>query len=95
MFSQTFTFVGAVPSVRTSESPRTLTKMVSGIESKTVSPIPRSDRIVAFASVFAIVLAVAEVVVDLGTWVELDSRRFTGSRSYSQPSPAIGDCCGD
>lgn len=52
--------------------------MVSGIESKTVSPIPRSDRIVAFASVFAIVLAVAEVVVDLGTWVELDIATIYG-----------------
>ena len=46
--------------------------MASGIESKTVSPLPRSDCTVAFAYVFAIVLAVAEVVVDLGTWVELD-----------------------
>ena len=52
--------------------------MVSGIESKTVSPIPRSDRTVAFAYVFAIVLAAAEVVVDLGTWVELDIATIYG-----------------
>jgi signal transduction histidine kinase len=52
--------------------------MVSGVESKTVSFIPRSDRTVAFAYVFAIVLAVAEVAVDLGTWVELDIATIYG-----------------
>jgi signal transduction histidine kinase len=52
--------------------------MVSGIESQTVSPMPRSDRTVAFAYFFAIVLAVAEVVVDLGTWVELDIATIYG-----------------
>ena len=52
--------------------------MVSGIESKTVSPFPRSDRTVAFAYVFAIVLAAAEVVLDLGTWVALDIAAIYG-----------------
>ena len=52
--------------------------MVSGIESKTVFPIPPSDRAIAFAYVFAIALAVAEVIVDLGTRVELDIATIYG-----------------
>ena len=64
--------------------------MASRIESKRVLPIPPSDGTVAFAYVFAIALAVAEVIVDLGTRVELDIATiygiplvvaaFTGSR---------------
>jgi hypothetical protein len=46
--------------------------MVSDGESKTVSSIRHSDRTVAFAYVFAMVLALAEVAADLGAWVELD-----------------------
>ena len=53
--------------------------MASGTDSKTVSSIPGSDRTVAFAYVFAIVLAVAAVVVDLGTWVELDIAAIYGT----------------
>ena len=52
--------------------------MVSGIESKTVLPIPLSDRAIAFACVSAIVLAVAEVAADAGTWVELDVATIYG-----------------
>ena len=52
--------------------------MASGTESNTVSPIPRSDRTVAFAYASAIALAAAEVVLDLGTWVELDIAAIYG-----------------
>ena len=52
--------------------------MVSGIESKTVAHIPLSDRTIAFAGVCAIVLAVAEVIADAGTWVELDVATIYG-----------------
>ena len=52
--------------------------MVSGIQSKAVSSIPRSDRSFAFTYVFAIVLAVAAVAVDLGTWLELDIAAIYG-----------------
>jgi len=52
--------------------------MVSGIESKTVAPSPHSARTVAFAYAFAVVLAAAEVVVDLGTWVKLDIATIYG-----------------
>jgi hypothetical protein len=52
--------------------------MVSCIESKMVSRFPRSDRTVAFAYVFSIALAGAEVAVDLGTWVELDTATIYG-----------------
>jgi len=53
-------------------------KMVSGIESKTVFPISPSGRSIAFAYVFAIALAVAEVIVDLVTRVELDIATIYG-----------------
>ena len=52
--------------------------MASGTESKTAPPIPRSDSTVAFAYVFAIVLAMAEVVLDAATWVELDIAAIYG-----------------
>jgi len=52
--------------------------MVSGIESKTVFPISPSGRSIAFAYVFAIALAVAEVIVDLVTRVELDIATIYG-----------------
>ena len=52
--------------------------MVSGTESKTVFPIPPSGRAIAFAYVFAIALAVAEVIVDLITRVELDIATIYG-----------------
>ena len=53
--------------------------MVSGIESKTVSSAPRSGRSsFAFTYVLAIVLAMAAVAVDLGTWVELDVATIYG-----------------
>lgn len=52
--------------------------MVSGIESRTVLPISLSDRTIAFACVSAIVLAVAEVVADAGTWVDLDVATIYG-----------------
>ncbi len=52
--------------------------MVSGIESKAALPISLSDRTIAFACVSAIVLAVAEVIADAGTWVELDVATIYG-----------------
>jgi len=52
--------------------------MVSGIESKAVFPISPSGRSIAFAYVFAIALAVAEVIVDLVTRVELDIATIYG-----------------
>ena len=52
--------------------------MVSGIESKMVFSIPRSYGATAFAGVSAIALAVAEVGLDLGTWVELDIATIYG-----------------
>jgi signal transduction histidine kinase len=52
--------------------------MTTGIESKTVPRTPPSERTVAFAGVFAIALAIAEVIVDLGTWVELDIATIYG-----------------
>jgi signal transduction histidine kinase len=48
------------------------------IASKTASSITLSDRAVAFAYVAAIVLAVAEVVLDLVTWVDLDIAAIYG-----------------
>ena len=52
--------------------------MISDIESKTIPRTPPSERTVAFACVFAIVLAIAEVILDLGTWVELDIATIYG-----------------
>jgi signal transduction histidine kinase len=54
------------------------TQMASSIESATTSRLLRSERTVAFAYVFAIVLAVAEVALDLGTWVALDIASIYG-----------------
>ncbi|MEO9163831.1 MAG: HAMP domain-containing sensor histidine kinase [Casimicrobiaceae bacterium] len=45
---------------------------------KTVSPNRQTDRAVVFAAAFAIVLAMAEVVLDVGTWVELDIATIYG-----------------
>ena len=69
--------------------------MTSGIESKTLFPVPRSDRAVAFAYVFAIVLALAEVVVDLGTWVELDIATIYGIPLVLAAFTRNRPCCGD
>jgi signal transduction histidine kinase len=52
--------------------------MAAGVESKAISFIPRSGRIAAFAGVFAIAMAVAEIAVDFGTWVELDIAAIYG-----------------
>jgi signal transduction histidine kinase len=49
-----------------------------GIPLKTVPSNRRRDRTVVFAAWFAIVLSVAEVVLDLGTWVELDIATIYG-----------------
>jgi signal transduction histidine kinase len=57
---------------------RAPTKMISDIESKTVPRIPPSERTVAFAYVSAIVLAIIEIILDLGTWVELDIASIYG-----------------
>ena len=54
------------------------TRMRFAIASKTASSITLSDRAVAFAYVAAIVLAVAEVVLDLVTWVDLDIAAIYG-----------------
>ncbi len=51
---------------------------VLDIELKTVSPNRQTDRAVVFAAAFAIVLAMAEVVLDVGTWVELDIATIYG-----------------
>jgi signal transduction histidine kinase len=52
--------------------------MISAIGSKTIPRTPPTERTVAFACVFAIVLAIAEAVLDLGTWVELDIAAIYG-----------------
>jgi signal transduction histidine kinase len=52
--------------------------MSPGIQSKAVFSITRSDRTVTFACGFAIVLAVAEVALDLATWVQLDIAAIYG-----------------
>ena len=67
-----------MPSGQKSELLPTPTKIVSGIESKMVFSIPRSYGATAFAGVSAIALAVAEVGLDLGTWVELDIATIYG-----------------
>jgi signal transduction histidine kinase len=51
---------------------------VPGIPLKPASATRRHDRSVVFAGCFAIVLAVAEVILDLGTWVELDIATIYG-----------------
>jgi signal transduction histidine kinase len=53
-------------------------KNVPRIQLKPVSSNRRPDGTVVFAGIFAIVLAVAEVIVDLGTWVELDIATIYG-----------------
>jgi signal transduction histidine kinase len=47
-------------------------------QAKTMESNQRSDRSVVFAGCSAIVLAVAEVALDLGTWVELDIAAIYG-----------------
>jgi signal transduction histidine kinase len=52
--------------------------MIFDIETKSIPRTPPSERTIAFAFVFAIVLATAEVILDFGTWVELDIAAIYG-----------------
>ena len=51
---------------------------MSGIPLKTVASNPPRERTVVFAGWFAIVVSVAEIALDLGTWVELDIATIYG-----------------